>query len=216
MNRIKENKRPSGIHIVLLILCILVFILSLIKPKSYFIWFLEAFPVVIGVLILVYTYKRFQFTDLIYILILIQISIILIGAHYTYADVPLFNWIKQVYGLSRNHYDRLTHLTQGIITAFIVRELLIRKLKLKKGVILSILVVCICLAISASYELMEWGAALIAGNLSDDFLGFQGDKWDTQWDMFCGTIGAIITVCMFSKVHDKCISKILYKKRKGD
>lgn len=216
MSRTKENKKTSRIHIILLILSILVIILSLIKPKSYFVWFLEAFPVIIGILILVCTYKKFQFTNLVYILILIQIIIILIGAHYTYVDVPLFNWIKKVYGLSRNHYDRLAHLTQGIIPAFIVRELLIRKIRLKRGMILSILVVCICLSISASYELIEWGAASVAGSSAGDFLGTQGDKWDTQWDMFYALIGAVITVSMFSKIHDKYIIKILYKKRKGD
>jgi Predicted membrane protein len=203
MSGAKERNKSSRAHIVLLILFSIVFVLSVIKPKSYFIWFLEAFPVVIGVIILIYTYKKFQFTNLVYILILIQIIIILIGAHYTYGDVPLFNWIKETYGLSRNYYDRMAHLTQGIIPAFIVRELLIRKIKFKKGIILSILVVCICLSISASYELIEWGAASLSGSSADDFLGIQGDKWDTQWDMFCSLIGSIITVVIFSKVHDE-------------
>lgn len=208
MNKINKSNKPTSMHIGLLTLSIIVLVLSFIKPKSYRIWFLEAFPVVLGVLILVYTYKKFRFTNLVYVLILIQIIIILIGAHYTYNDVPLFNRIKEVFGLSRNHYDRLAHVTQGIIPAFIIRELLIRKLKLKRGVILSVLVVSICLSMSAFYELVEWEGALIARNLSDDFLGFQGDKWDTQWDMLYALIGAIITVSIFSKVHDKHINEV--------
>ncbi|KZL88821.1 DUF2238 domain-containing protein [Clostridium magnum] len=176
MNKINKSNKPTSMHIGLLTLSIIALVLSFIKPKSYRIWFLEAFPVVLGVLILVYTYKKFRFTNLVYVLILIQIIIILIGAHYTYNDVPIFNLIKEVFGLSRNHYDRLAHVTQGIIPAFIIRELLIRKLKLNRGVIVSVLVVSICLSMSAFYELVEWGGALVARNLSDDFLGFQGDK----------------------------------------
>jgi len=205
MIKCKQRKKPNRVQIGLMILLIISFILSLIKPKSYFTWSLEAFPVVIAVIILIYTYNKFEFTNFVYVLILIGMVIILIGAHYTYGDVPLFNWIKEKYGLSRNYYDRFGHIIQGIIPAFIIRELLIRKVKFKRGIVLSVLVVCVCLAISAFYEIGEWGAAAVAGNLADDFLGTQGDKWDTQWDMFCALIGAVITVSMFSKVHDKYI-----------
>lgn len=208
MNGVKENNKPSRIHIILLILVTIVFILSAIKPKSYLVWLLEAFPVFIGVIILIFTYKKFRFTNFVYILNLIQIIIILIGAHYTYGDVPLFNWVKEVYGLSRNHYDRLGHLVQGIIPAFIVREILIRMLKFKKGIILGILVICVCLSISAFYELIEWGVASVSGESADAFLGLQGDKWDTHWDMLLALTGAIITVSIFYKVHDKYISKL--------
>ncbi|MCB2292790.1 DUF2238 domain-containing protein [Clostridium algoriphilum] len=209
MNGIKENNKPSRIHIILLILVTIVFILSAIKTKSsYLVWLLETFPVFIGVTILIFTYKKFRFTNFVYILNLIQIIIILIGAHYTYGEVPLFNWIKEVYGLSRNHYDRIVHLVQGIIFAFIVREILIRKLKLKKGIILGILVICVCLSISAFYELIEWGVCSILGESADAFIGFQGDKWDTHWDMLWALTGAVITVSIFYKVHDKYISKL--------
>jgi putative membrane protein len=204
MNEVKKDNKPDKIHIILLILATIVFILSAIKPKSYLIWLLEAYPVFIGVIILIFTYKKFQFTNFVYILIFILISIMLIGAHYTYGDVPLFNWIKEIYGLRRNHYDRVGHFVQGLIPAFIVREILIRKLKLKKGIILGILVICICLSLSAFYELMEWGISSLSGA---SFLGLQGDKWDAQWDMLWALTGAILTVSMFYKVHDKYISK---------
>lgn len=208
MNKIKQNNKPSRMHIILLILVIIIFILSAIKPKNYFIWILEAFPVIIGVIILIFSYKKFRFTDFVYILNLIPIIIILIGAHYTYGEVPLFNLIKESYGLSRNHYDRLGHLIQGIIPAFIVRELLIRKVKFKKGIILSSLVISVCLSISAFYELIEWGVGSVSGKSADAFLGLQGDKWDTHWDMLYALIGAIITVSIFYKVHDKYINKL--------
>ncbi|MBC2398638.1 DUF2238 domain-containing protein [Clostridium tetanomorphum] len=201
---VKETK----IHITLLLIFGLALIVSAIKPKSYLIWFLEAIPIIIGIGILIVTYKKFQFTTFVYILILIQTIFMVIGAHYTYVDVPLFNWIKEAYGLSRNHYDRFGHLMQGIIPAFIVRELLIRKLKLKKGLILSILVVCICLSISAFYEIIEWGIAMFSGKPLEDFLGLQGDEWDTHWDMFLALIGSIITVFIFYKIHDKYINKL--------
>ena len=208
MNGVKENNKPYRIHIILLILVTIFLILSAINPKSYLIWLLETFPVFIGVILLIFTYKKFRFTNFVYILNLILIIIILIGAHYTYGEVPLFNWIKEVYGLSRNHYDRIGHLLQGIIPAFIVRELLIRKVKLKKGIILGFLVICVCLSISAFYELIEWGVGSVSGKSADAFLGLQGDKWDTHWDMLWALIGATITVSIFYKVHDKYISKL--------
>jgi putative membrane protein len=208
MNRYEENNKLNRAHVILLMLFFAALILSVIKPKSYLTWILEAFPIFIGILILIFTYKKFQFTTFVYALILIQIILILIGAHYTYGEVPLFNWIKKAYGLNRNHYDRLVHFIQGFISAFIIRELLVRKLKLKKGIILSLLVVCICLSLSAFYELIEWGVALIAGEKANDFLGFQGDIWDTQWDMFWGLIGSIISVSSFYRIHDRYIDKL--------
>ncbi|WP_034869853.1 DUF2238 domain-containing protein [Clostridium lundense] len=203
-----EINKDIKIHIGLLIMFGLALILSLIRPKSYFIWFLEAAPILIEVIILVITYKKFQFTTFTYILIFFQIILMLIGAHYTYEEVPLFNWIKEAYGLHRNDYDRFGHFFQGFISAFIIRELLIRKLKLKKGAILSILIVCICLSISASYELIEWGTAMILGQSADAFLGLQGDKWDTHWDMLWALIGCIIAVFMFHNIHDKYMDKL--------
>jgi putative membrane protein len=208
MHSVKENHNPNKIQIALLILCTAALILSFIKPKDYLTWSLEAFPVIVGVIVLIATRKTFQFTNLVYILISIVIITMLIGAHYTYEREPLFNWIKKVYGLKRNNYDRVGHLLQGFVPAFIVREILVRKFKLMNRKLLGMLVVCICLSISAFYELIEWGAALVGGGKAKDFLGAQGDKWDTHWDMFLALCGAIIMVTMFYKVHDKYIRKV--------
>jgi putative membrane protein len=205
MNSVKEKSKPNKIHITLFILFIAVLILSLINPKSYLIWMLEAFPVIGGVIILAVTRKKFEFTNFVYILILIVIIIVLIGAHYTYERVPLFNWIKEVYRLKRNNYDRVGHFLQGFVTAFVAREIIIRKLKLKSGKLSGILVVFICLSLSAFYELIEWIVAVIGGGPANDFLGAQGDKWDSHWDMFLALTGSIIMVTMFYKVHDKYI-----------
>jgi putative membrane protein len=208
MISIKDDNKSNKLHLVLLALCIAATIISLIKPKSYLIWGLEAFPVIIGVVILIVTKKKFQFTNLVYLLILIVSMIMLVGAHYTYERVPLFNWIKEVYGLKRNNYDRVGHLLQGFVAAFVVRELLLRKLMLKKGKLTAALVVCVCLALSSVYELIEWVVALIGGGPTRDFLGAQGDRWDSHWDMFLALLGSTIMVTLFYKVHDNYIRNL--------
>jgi putative membrane protein len=209
MNSVKKNYKSNKVHISLLLLCSAVFIWSLIKPFSYLLWILEAAPVIAGIIVLIATRKKFQFTNLVYILITIAIIMVLIGARYSYERVPLFNWIKEVYGLKRNHYDRLVHFLQGFIGSFALREILIRKFEIKNNRISGILVLCICLALSALYELMEWAGAMIGGSITKDFLGEQGDRWDTQWDMLLAFVGSIIMVAMFYKVHDKHIRKLL-------
>lgn len=208
MNHVKRNHKPDKIHIILLLLCGAVFVWSLIKPFSYLIWILEAAPVVVGIILLIVSRKKFQFTNLVYILITTAIIMVLIGAHYSYVRVPLFNWIKEFYGLKRNHYDRLAHLWEGFIASFALREILIRKFKLKNNKILGVLVVCICLSLSAMYELIEWAGAMMGGSITNDFLGEQGDRWDSQWDMLLAFIGSIIMVTMFYKVHNKQIENI--------
>ena len=129
--------------------------------------------------------------------------ILMVGGHYTYADVPLFNWIRDTWHLARNHYDRLGHLAQGFVPAMIAREVLLRKTPLRPGGWLNFLVVCICMAVSMTYEFVEWWTALATGSKSDAFLGSQGDPWDTQWDMFCATIGATCSVLLLSRVQDR-------------
>src|SRR6185436_14562110 len=136
------------------------------------------------------TYKRFRFTDLLYVLIWIHAIILLVGGHYTYAEVPLFDWIRDTFGLSRNHYDRVGHFAQGFVPAIVAREVLLRKSPLKRGKLLTFIVVSICLAISASYELIEFGVSMATGSAGDAFLGTQGDIWDTQKDMLMALIGA--------------------------
>lgn len=212
MIEIEQNTKPKSLHIVLLSLFIIFCILSAIKPLNYYIWFFESLPAFVGIAILVFTYNKFMFTDFTYILILILTTIMLFGAHYKYSQVPLFNLLKQVYNLKRNYYDRFGHFMQGFVPAFILRELLIRKLKLKKGTILSIIVVCICLSISAFYEIMEGISCIIYKKSPEDFLEFQGDKLDTQWDMFCALLGSIIAVSVFHKFHDKCMCKLKNEK----
>ncbi|AKN31034.1 membrane protein [Clostridium carboxidivorans P7] len=208
MTKVKKDSKPKKLHLILLILFVLCSIISAIHPKNYSAWFFEFLPAFIGFIILIFTYNKFKFTDFVYELILILTIIMLIGAHYKYSGVPIFNSIKQAYNLKRNYYDRFGHFMQGFIPAFIIRELLIRKIKLKKGIILSIIVVCICLAISGFYEILEGAACIVYKRAPEDLLEYQGDKLDTQWDMFCALIGSILMVTKFYKIHDTNINNL--------
>lgn len=143
-----------------------------------------------------------------YFLVLVHAIILIVGGHYTYAEMPIFNWIRDTFHLERNYYDRLGHFAQGFIPAIIAREILLRKSGLKRGKLLSFIIISICLAISASYELIEWGMAEATGSAADAFLGTQGDVWDTQWDMFMALWGAVISLVTMSNLHDKFLRKI--------
>lgn len=187
----------------LLLLLLMLLIWSAIKPFEYFTWFLEVLPAVIGVLVLLITYKNLQFTKLVYVLIFIHCVILIIGGHYTYAEVPLFDWIQEVFHQSRNNYDKVGHFAQGFVPAMITRELLLRKNIINRKSWLNFIVVCIALAISVTYEFIEWGVSLVTGDGGDSFLGTQGYVWDTQSDMFYATFGAIIALLVLSKIHDK-------------
>jgi len=189
-----------------------VLIWSGINPKDYFTWLLEVLPAIIGLIILAATYNKFRLTQLTYILILVHCIILMVGGHYTYAEVPLFNWIKDVFGMTRNNYDKIGHLAQGFIPAIIAREILLRKkIILQKGW-LNFIVICICLAISAIYELIEWWAALLSGEAAEAFLGTQGYVWDTQSDMGLALLGAIISLILLSRLHDKQMLQLDPKK----
>ena len=188
----------------------LVLIWSAIHPHDYFTWFLEIFPAILGLLILALTFRKFQFTTLAYGLILIHSVILMIGGHYTYAEVPLFNWLRDAFQLGRNNYDKVGHFAQGFVPAIIAREILIRKSPLKQGKLLFFIVICICLAISAFYELIEWWVSIATGSGAEAFLGTQGYQWDTQSDMFFAFIGSIISLLFLSKAHDKAISHIYH------
>ncbi len=180
------------------------FIWSLIRPYDYFVWFLEVLPGILGVFILASTYKRFKFTTMIYVFVALHFIILIIGAHYTYAENPFFNWLKDYFLLQRNYYDRLGHFAQGFFPSLIIREILLRRTKLEKGKMLFFIVVCIVLALSASYEFFEWWTAITSSpGTGNAFLGSQGDIWDTQWDMFMATIGSITSLLLFSKYQDK-------------
>lgn len=183
-------------------------IASIINPKEGFTCFLEVIPAIIGFLILAFTFKKFRFTNFTYTLILIHCIILFIGGHYTYAEVPLFDYIKEVFHQSRNNYDKVGHFAQGLVPAMIIRELFIRKKVVSNQSFFNFIIVSICLAISATYEFIEWFVSIATGDGGDAFLGTQGYVWDTQSDMLFATIGAISGLILFSKIQDKCIQKI--------
>ena len=178
-------------------------IVSGIRPASYGTWLLEVLAALIAAPILILTYRRFPLTPLAYRLILAQALILMIGGHWTYADVPAGEWVRDWLNLDRNPYDRLGHLFQGITPAIVAREVLLRRTPLRPGAWLFTLVVCVVLAISACWEFFEWWSALIGGSAADDFLGAQGDVWDTQWDMFLAMCGAILSQLVFARTHDQ-------------
>jgi len=192
----------------LMILFFAVLIWSAINPHDYFTWFLEVLPALIGLLVLVITFQRFRFTNLVYGLILVHCWILMVGGHYTYAEVPLFNWIKQVFDLSRNNYDKVGHLVQGFVPAMITREILVRKQVVNSRKWINVFVVSICMSISVTYEFIEWLVAVLNGDSADSFLGTQGYIWDTQSDMLYATIGAILALVTLGKAHDRVISSL--------
>lgn len=190
-------------HLTLLAIVLAVFIWSGIQPRDRLTWAMEVAPVVIALPLLLATHARFRFTDLAYTLIALHCVILMIGGKYTYAEVPLFNWIRDVFDLARNHYDRVGHFAQGFIPAIVIRELLIRTSPLRPGKWMFFIVVFGCLGISATYELVEWTAAVLLGDSADAFLGTQGDVWDTQKDMALAGIGAIVGQLALARVHDR-------------
>lgn len=177
--------------------------ISAIDPYSYGTWLLEVLAALIAAPILILTYRRFPLSPLAYRLILAQALILMIGGHWTYAQVPAGDWLRDLLDLDRNPYDRLGHLFQGITPAIIAREILLRRTPLRPGGWLFALVVCVVLGVSACWEFFEWWSALIGGAAADDFLGAQGDVWDTQWDMFLAMCGAILSQLVFSRTHDR-------------
>ncbi len=195
-------------YLVLILLFFIGLVVSAIAPHDYFTYLLEVFPAIIGLLILVFTFKQFQFTYLTYCLILIHSYILFIGGHYTYAEVPLFNWIQETFHQTRNNYDKVGHFAQGFVPAVIIRELFIRNKVVKAGTWLSVLTVCTCATISVFYEFLEWFVAISTGESADAFLGTQGYAWDTQSDMLCACIGATCAILLLSKIQDKAIEKL--------
>lgn len=184
---------------------------SAINPYDRLTWWLEVAPALVGLALMVWTHKRFPLTTLLYVLILIHSLILFVGGHYTYARVPAFDWLRDAFELSRNHYDRVGHLAQGFIPAMIARELLLRLTPLKRGGWLFFLVLCVCLAISAVYELIEWGAAMALGGSAEEFLALQGDVWDTQKDMALAGIGALVAQLTLARWHDRQLHELASK-----
>ena len=185
-----------------------VLVWSAIHPKDYFTWLLEVAPALIGIVVLALTRKRFPLTPLAYVLILIHSIILMIGGHYTYAEVPIGQWVSDLFGWSRNNYDKLGHLAQGFVPAILAREVLIRNHVVNGRRWLDFLVVCFCLAFSAFYELIEWWAALASGESATAFLGMQGYQWDTQSDMWYALIGAVSALVLLSGLHDRQLARI--------
>lgn len=206
-------RQTTGIrylHLALLLSFLAILVWSAIKPHDLFTWFLETAPAMAGAVILVSTYNRFRFTTLVYVLIWLHAIILLVGGHYTYAEVPLFDWIRDTFHLSRNHYDRVGHFAQGFVPAMIAREVLLRNSPLKPGKLLFFIIVSICLAISAFYELIEFGVSVATGSAGDAFLGTQGDIWDTQKDMALALVGAVTALVTLSRLHDRFLKDEIY------
>lgn len=181
---------------------------SAINPHDYFTWILEVFPAIIWIIVLFFTYKKFPLTNFLYTLILIHAIILFIGGHYTYAEVPLFDWIRDFFWQTRNNYDKVWHLAQWFIPVFIAREIFIRRNIINGKYWINIISVAFCIAFSAIYELLEWWVSVLSGSAWDSFLWTQGYIWDTQSDMGFATLWAIIWVIFFSKLHNKYIKNI--------
>lgn len=181
---------------------------SAITPRDRLTWLLEVAPALLAILVLALSYSRFRLTPLAYWLILLHSVILMIGGHYTYAEVPAFNWLRDYFDLARNNYDKVGHLAQGFIPAIIAREILLRRQVVNGRRWLNVLIVCICLAISACYELIEWWVALLSREAAEAFLGTQGDIWDTQSDMALALLGAILALLLLTGTHDRQLSKI--------
>ncbi len=193
-------------HLILLGVFTAGLIWSVIHPKDLFTWFLEVAPALITVVVLAFTYRRFRLTTLLYTLLCIHSLILMVGGHYTYAEMPLFSWLRDHYGLARNYYDRVGHFAQGFVPAMLFRELLLRRTGMQRGRLLSIIIISFSLSISVLYEFFEWWVALAIGENADAFLATQGDVWDTQWDMFLALCGASAALLLMSRIHDKQIA----------
>ena len=201
--------KGTKVNYSLLIVVGIVFIWSVFKPANFLTWVAEVSPAVVVLVIAIATYKKFRLTSLSYFIIAILSILTFIGGHYTYEEVPLFNWIKDEFHLNRNHYDRFGHFLKGL-SVIVVRELLIRLTPLTKGNWLFGIATSIMLAIAALYEIIEWLSTKfpIGGQANKDFLGMQGDMWDAQWDMSLALIGSILSLLIFSKLHNKLLKKL--------
>ena len=192
-----------SLHLALLAACAAVLAWSGVLPKDRLTWLLEVAPAMAAAVALAIAYPRWRFTPLVLTLIAIHAVILMVGGKYTYAEVPAFNWLRDEFGLARNYYDRVGHFAQGFVPALVAREILLRRGVLGPGRWLFFLVSCVCLAISACYEFVEWWVAVATGEAAEAFLGTQGDVWDTQWDMFLALVGALVAQAALSRAHDR-------------
>lgn len=199
-------RSPAGVTWLVVFFAVLAW--SAWRPHDYPTWWLEVSPALIGLLVLALTRDRFPFTPLTYFLILVHSLILMVGGHYTYAEVPAGDWLRDWVGGSRNNYDKLGHLAQGFIPAIIAREVLIRNRVVTRRGWLSLFVVSVCLAVSVLYELIEWWVALLSEQAAESFLGTQGYVWDTQADMFYALIGALAAVVLLARPHDRQLAAL--------
>ena len=204
------TSRPAGKRepIALLIAVLVALAISAIRPRELGTWALEAAPVAIAIPILIGTWRAFPLTPLAYRLIFVHALILLLGGHYTYAHVPLGFWLQDVFDFARNPYDRIGHFAQGFVPAILAREILVRVTPLRPGKMLFFLVLCVALAFSAFYEMIEWWTAVIFGAGAHEFLGTQGDPWDTQWDMFLALVGAAASQLLLARIHDRQLASV--------
>lgn len=185
-----------------------VLVWSAIAPRDYFTWFLEVLPALIALPLLIATRRRFPLTPLAYWLILVHAVILMVGGHYTYAQVPLFDWLREALGWQRNNYDKVGHLAQGFVPALLAREILVRLRVVRGRGWLNFLILCFCLALSAAYELIEWGVAVASGDNAVAFLATQGDPWDTQSDMAFALLGAGLALLTLARLHDRQLARL--------
>ena len=197
------QSRRRRLPVALAVAVLLALAISGIQPYDRLTWVLETFWVMIGLPLVVLTWRRFPLTSLLCCLLALHALVLIVGGYYTYARVPFGFWLQDVFGFSRNPYDRIGHLTQGFVPAILVRELLVRTSPLRRSAWLAPLTVCVCLAFSAFFEMIEWWTAVAGGQAADAFLATQGDVWDTQWDMFCALIGAVTSLLLLSRLHDR-------------
>ncbi len=200
--------RHQKLPFALLVLVAVALAASAIDPTDRLTWWLEVLPVLIAVPLLLLTARRFPLTNLLYALIAAHALILILGGHYTYAKVPVGNWVRDALELMRNPYDRLGHFVQGFVPAIIAREILLRNGVLPRGGWLFFVVTSICLAFSACFELFEWLTAVIGGGSAEQYLATQGDEWDTQWDMFLALCGAVISQLTLATVHDRALARL--------
>lgn len=210
MNAPKEAPMPRLLVFLTLVVGAAL-LASGIAPRDRLTWWLEVAPVLIAAPLLAATYRRFPLTDLLYVLIALHALVLILGGAYTYSHVPLGFWLQDLLATDRNPYDKIGHFMQGFVPVLIAREILLRGGHVTGRRMLGFLSICVALAVSASYELIEWWAALLVGQGADEFLGLQGDEWDTQSDMFFALIGAIAAVLGLSRLHDRQVSAVVQR-----
>lgn len=204
----RNMRREHSLRVVIFIASGVV-VWSGIRPYDPLVWLFEISLGLLGTLVLLATCRRFRFSNLVYVLVCVHIVVLAVGAKYTYAEMPLFNWLRDTFDLSRNHYDRVGHFMQGFVPVVIVREFLLRMTSLQRGKMLAFLAVCVCLALSAFYELIEmWMVLLFYPDQGPEWLGIQGDAWDAQWDMTMALCGALLAYGLLHRLHDRSLKAL--------